>query len=111
MWDGASAELGATLRTLHILRAKRCAEQELGEAPRFVVADLSMPLLEEMLVDGDLVLVREQRPADLYQCVDFVAGRGVQEVDGQRLVGGAAHPDCSRNMRPNEHKFGWSADV
>ena len=76
VWDGASEELEATLRALQILRAKRCAEFDLGETPHFLVADSSLPLLEDILDDDGMVLVRQDRPEHLRQCVDFWGDSG-----------------------------------
>ena len=90
VWDGGSEELEGTLRALRVLRARRSAELELEEPPRFVVVDASLPLQEDIIEDDGLVLIREDRPPHLRGCVDIVsdqvawnaASQGGVEEDG-----------------------------
>ena len=86
VWEGGSVELEGTLRALRLLRAKRSAELELERAARFAVVDTSLPLEEDIVEDGGLVLIREDRPPHLRLCVDFVSDRVAWNTERQGRV-------------------------
>ena len=76
-------ELEGMLRALRVLRARRSAELELEEPPRFVVVDTSLPLQEDIIEDDGLVLIREERPPHLRRCVDIVSDRVARDTELQ----------------------------
>jgi hypothetical protein len=95
VWDGGSVELEGTLRSLRVLRVKHSVEIETDEAPRFVVADPSLPLQEEIIADDGLVLIREERPPHLRQCVDIVVDRVAWNAQlAHSVEGEGVHRHC-----------------